>query len=52
MAVISDFSGRHPRENRDPGLYFNTYILTNRRNGTVYTGVTSDLDKRVASDVE
>jgi len=32
---------------RDPGKIIATYIMANRRNGTIYTGVTSDLAERV-----
>jgi putative endonuclease len=32
-----------PMQRRNPAIY----IMTNKRNGTIYTGVTSDLIKRV-----
>ena len=32
---------------RDPDKVIAVYILANRRNGTIYTGVTSDLARRV-----
>ena len=42
----------HPREGGDPGIIgmnkkFYVYILASRRNGTLYTGMSSNLVKRV-----
>jgi putative endonuclease len=40
----------HPRESGGPGATRNEllrYILTNRRNGTLYVGMTDDLVKRI-----
>ncbi|MGB3469200.1 MAG: GIY-YIG nuclease family protein [Erythrobacter sp.] len=44
---------RHPRERGDPGFLKDTvipavYILASKRNGTLYVGVTSDLQSRIA----
>jgi putative endonuclease len=36
----------NPRRGKDKNQYY-VYILASRRNGTLYTGVTSDLVKRV-----
>ncbi len=51
-----DFSCHPGRVKRDPGSvinillmdkYYYVYILTNKKKGTLYTGITSDLGKRV-----
>ena len=52
--MLRQFFVRHSREGGNPGRKahslskrFYVYILASKRNGTLYTGVTSDLLKRV-----